>query len=81
MTGPKHHSEPETKSEKVATGPNATDMPPRWAFERMEEERARHLGVKPNPANVDVFMGSYDGWSAYHAFAAYIARTEQPPHS
>jgi hypothetical protein len=52
---------------------------PRWAFERMEEERAKHLGAKPNPLNVDVFMRDPDGWAHYHAFAAYIARTEQPP--
>lgn len=52
---------------------------PRWAFERMEEERAKFEGVKPNPLNVDVIMENAGGWFSAHAFAAYIARTEQPP--
>lgn len=56
----------------------AADIP-RWAFERMEEERAKFLGVEPNPLNVGVFMRDPDGWAPYHAFAAYIARVEQPP--
>lgn len=54
---------------------------PHWAFERMEEERAKFMGVVPNPRNVDVVMRGPDGFAAYHAFAAYIARHEQPPSS
>ncbi len=52
---------------------------PRWALERMEEERAAFMGEKPNPANVDVFILNPTGWGSYLAFAAYIARAEPPP--
>ena len=58
--------------------PASNDPIPRWAFDRMEEERAKFLGVEPNPANVDVFMANSTGWQGYHAFAAYIARVERP---
>jgi len=54
-----------------------TDIPPRWAFERMEAERCKFFCVEPNPLNVDVFMRDPLGWAPYHAFASYIARAEQ----
>ena len=31
---------------------------PRWAYERMEEERCRFLNVEPNPLNIDVFSSA-----------------------
>lgn len=52
---------------------------PRWAFERVEEERAAFFQVKPNMDNVDVFINNPAGWHAYHMFAAYIARHEVGP--
>lgn len=52
---------------------------PRWAFERMEQERAAHYGAVANPKNVDIFMADPTGWACYWMFAAYIARHEQPP--
>lgn len=49
---------------------------PRWAFERMEEARAKNLGAEPNALNVDVFMRDPSGWNIAHAFAAHIADVE-----
>lgn len=52
---------------------------PRWAFERVEMERAAFLGAEYNPANIDVIMNNPEGWQPYHVFAAFIARTMPPP--
>lgn len=49
---------------------------PRWALNRVEEERAKSLGFNPNEANVDVWLASPERWPDIYAFAAYIARTE-----
>lgn len=56
-------------------------VPPRWAFERVEQERCAHRGLQPNPANIDVWLADPAGWANLHAWAAFIARTEQrePP--
>ncbi len=51
-------------------------MAPRWAFERVEQERCAARGLQPNPANIDVVMANPTGWPDLHAWAAYIARVE-----
>lgn len=53
-----------------------TTIPPRWAFEIVEQERSAHFGLEPNPANVDVVMADPNGWATHHAFAAYVERQE-----
>ncbi len=60
------------------TGPA---IPPRWAFERVEHLRCAYLGLEPNPLNIDVVMSNPEGWRDHHAWAAFIAQTEQrePP--
>lgn len=65
-------------STEAGAAANANGVP-RWAFERVDQQRAAHLGAQPNPRNVDVVMADPEGWAMWHAFAAYIARTEKPP--
>ena len=48
---------------------------PRWALERADTERARFIGARPNPINVDVWLRAPESWTTYLAFADYIART------
>lgn len=62
--------------ERATHDRGADEAPARWAFERVEEERARALGSVPNPANIDVWLANPPGWRAYHVFAAYIERHE-----
>ncbi|WP_242183171.1 PGDYG domain-containing protein [Sphingomonas sp. CARO-RG-8B-R24-01] len=57
--------------------PRPTQIP-RWAFERVEDERCAHLGVKPNYANIDVWIAAPESWVQYHVFARYIANTARP---
>jgi hypothetical protein len=53
--------------------------PPRWAFERVEDEKCRYRGLIPDHRNVDVWLRDPVGWHVYHAWADYIARTEKAP--
>jgi hypothetical protein len=53
-------------------------IPPRWAFERVEQERCAYQGLQPNPLNIDVVMSDPIGWAHYHSWAAYVARMEGP---
>jgi len=55
--------------------------PPRWAFERVEQEKCAALGLVPNPLNIDVWLRDRHGWPVYWAWAAYVARVEPPPPS
>lgn len=54
-------------------------LPPRWAFERVEQERCAARGLVPNPLNIDVVIANPDGWPDLHAWAAFIARVEGCP--
>jgi hypothetical protein len=54
------------------------ELPPRWAFERQERERARYLGMSENLANVDVRMREPQSWRSDVAFAAHIAEHHVP---
>lgn len=54
-------------------------MAPRWAFERVEQERCAARGLQPNPLNIAVIMANPTGWPDLHAWAAYIARMEPEP--
>jgi hypothetical protein len=56
---------------------NRMDLPPRWAFERMEVERAKALGYQPNLRNVDVIMGAPHHWQTHVAFAKYLFEQEK----
>lgn len=53
--------------------------PPKWAFERVEQERCAFLGLEPNPLNVVVWIADPLGHRQFHAWAAYVAKMEQPP--
>jgi hypothetical protein len=52
---------------------------PRWALEKAEAEMARFSGEIPDCSRVDVWLRNPSGWTAYFAFAAYIARMETMP--
>jgi hypothetical protein len=55
------------------------EIPPRWAFERVEHENCIYWRAIPDNRNVDIWLRDPATWSTYHAWAAYIARTESPP--
>lgn len=56
--------------------PTPLPVPPRWAFERVEQERCAARDLVPNPLNVDVVMQNPLGWPDLWAWAGYIARVE-----
>jgi hypothetical protein len=58
---------------------DGTEIPPRWACERAEEEKCRFHRTIPNPCNIDTWMRNPSSWPVYHAWAASIVRNEAAP--
>jgi len=73
----KHETEPSGYCPRLDE-PQPRPIPPRWAFERVEELRCAYQHLQPNPLNIDVVMENPVGWAHYHAWADYVARMELP---
>lgn len=48
------------------------NVPPRWAFYRVEVERCARLRCEPNIENVEVWLRNPDAWPGYTARAREI---------